>query len=161
MRAILRSNRCPRISPRSRVGRPVRKNTRRCARKSHYARSLRTAWSSRPYSSGSRDQYDSLSWAAALLSRSFPLLVYNVIGDGPRIQRQATVIFHASQFRNIGGVKFKTHQPQHLRIAVLLHDINALVAADEIQQVLRKRICPEAQITRLDAVLGSQLVAAL
>ena len=66
-----------------------------------------------------------------------PFLREDVVGDRPRVDRQAAVVQHASQLRDALGGELEAHQRQHLRVAVLLDDVDALVAVDEAPSARR------------------------
>ena len=58
------------------------------------------------------------------------------------------------------GFNIQFQKAQHLRIAILLHDINTVVLLDEFVDLSRKRISAQPQIIGLDLVLVAKLVAA-
>ena len=51
-------------------------------------------------------------------------------------------------------------QAEHLRVAVLLDEINSVMLLHEIMHLARKWVCAQPQVIGLDIVLLAQLVAA-
>jgi hypothetical protein len=82
------------------------------------------------------------------------------VGDGARIERQPVewlmLRSRVSQLR----FQVQLEQAEHLRVAVLLDHIDALVLLDEFVHFARERIGPQAQIIGFDGVFVAQLVAA-
>src|SRR5580704_3917879 len=62
----------------------------------------------------------------------------------------------SDQFR----LEIEFQQAQHLRVAVLLDDINMFVLLDEFMHFARKRISPQPQVVGLEAVFFAHLIAA-
>ena len=112
--------------------RPARRSTRQCARKRNCGRSRRTAWSCFPCIAAPPARGDSFSGVAALPRSSFALLFEHFVGDRARIERQAAVVPQAAQPRDQVRVEFQPHQAQQLGVAVLVHHVHPLVAADEV-----------------------------
>ena len=77
------------------------------------------------------------------------------VGHAARIDRQAVVVPHTAQFGGIFGRQIELEQAQHLRIAVLLDDVNAVVRGDELVDLAREWIRADTKVVRLDLVLGS------
>ena len=92
---------------------------------------------------------------------SYSLLAHDLVSHGARIQRQSAVIADAAQLGDIVRIELQAHQGQQLRVAVLVDDVDALVPADEIDQLVGERICLQPKIAGRDAVFALQLIAAL
>src|SRR6266498_3868093 len=60
------------------------------------------------------------------------LLREDVVGNRTRVDRQAVVVQDLSQLRDSLRTELQAHETQHLGITVLLDDVDALVAVDEI-----------------------------
>ncbi len=74
------------------------------------------------------------------------------VGDRARIERQAVEMGDAAQARDQFRLQVELEQAEHLRVAVLLDDVDALVLRDEVVNLTRERIGAQAQIIGLDAV---------
>ena len=83
------------------------------------------------------------------------------VGDGPRVERQSGDVGDAAQARGQLGLEVELEQGEHLRVAVLLDEVNAVVLLDELVHFAGEGICPEPQVVGLDGVFVAQLVAAL
>src|SRR5581483_8244990 len=142
------------------VRRRARKNIPRCARKSSCGRNRRTASSCCPYSSKPPARCDSVFWAEARRWCSLALLSDNFVGDGARVERKSAVIADAAQLGDQLGFELQPHELEQLAVAVLIHDVDAFMIADEILQTLREWISEQPQVTGVNGVLGAKLIAA-
>jgi hypothetical protein len=68
---------------------------------------------------------------------------------------------HAPQFRDAPRPAARLQQPEHLGVAVLLDDVDPLVAVDERLDLGGERIRPQAQVRRRQPGLALELVARL
>ena len=61
------------------------------------------------------------------MASSLLLLLQDAVGDAARVDRQAVVVQHAA--KRAAQLRFAVHQQQaqHLRVAVLLDDVHAIV----------------------------------
>ena len=65
------------------------------------------------------------------------------------VDRQAVVVQHAAQLASVAsGVQLELQQLQHLRVAVLLDDVDALVRVDERVELVGERDTRAAGSTR-------------
>src|SRR5271157_6559847 len=88
------------------------------------------------------------------------LLGSNFLGDGTRVKGQAVVVADAAQLRNLLRARFQPQQAQHLAVAVLIHDIYALVTINKLMNFRSKGESPQAAIAGVDIMLAPQLVKA-
>ena len=66
----------------------------------------------------------------------------------------------AAQLGYFAGGQIELEQAQHLRIAILFDDVDALVRGDKVAHLAAEGIGAEAQVIRLDAVFLLELIAA-
>jgi hypothetical protein len=84
----------------------------------------------------------------------------HIVGDRPRVDRQAVVVEHAPAAAREIGRQVHLDEGQHLRVAVLLDHVDALVTGDELRQLRREGVGLQAQVRGLQALLARELVAA-
>src|SRR3990172_9493625 len=99
-------------------------------------------------------------------ARGFPLLREDLLGheagvDGkPAVVEDAPELFYLA--RELGPRReLETHELEHLPVAVLLDEVDALVASDEGREVRVERKRPEAKVARLQVGLLTELIARL
>ena len=68
---------------------------------------------------------------------------------------------HAAQTGDALGRAIEPHQPEHLRVTVLLDDIDPRVAIEELVELGRERVGAQPQIARPQAELAVELGTAL
>src|SRR6185503_10911112 len=74
------------------------------------------------------------------LLRRESLLSKNLVSNRPRVDREPVVVKHLPKLRSAFGAEGQSHQAEHLCVAVLLDDVNALVMIDERFELFRERI---------------------
>ena len=66
----------------------------------------------------------------------------------------------AAQPRNKFRFQVEFEQAEHLRVTILLHNVDALMLLDEFVHFARERIGPQPQVIGFDLVFIPQLIAA-
>ncbi len=66
----------------------------------------------------------------------------------------------AAQARGEFGFEIELEQAEHLRVAILFDDVDAIVLLDEFVDFAGERIGAQAQVVGLDPVFVAKLVAA-
>ena len=66
----------------------------------------------------------------------------------------------AAQARDQCWVDIQLDQAEHLRVAVLLHHVDAIMFLDEVVDFAGEWICLKPQVVGLDVVLVTQLISA-
>src|ERR1700675_3104971 len=82
------------------------------------------------------------------------------VSDGARIERQSVEMADAAQTRSKFWFEVELEQTQHLCVAILLDDVDAIVLFDEFMNLAGKRISTEPQVIGFNRVLVAELVAA-
>src|SRR3984957_7482468 len=82
------------------------------------------------------------------------------VGDGARIERQSVEMADAAQTRGHFWFEVELEQTQHLCVAILLDDVDAIVLFDEFMNLAGKRISTEPEVIGFNRVLVAELVAA-
>src|ERR1700741_4223671 len=85
---------------------------------------------------------------------------HDFVGHGARIERQPVNVTDAQQPCYQLRPNIELQQAQHLRIAVLLDHIHALVLVNEVVHFARERISAQPQVVGLEVVFLPQLIAA-
>src|ERR1035437_7438061 len=97
--------------------------------------------------------------AVAMLVRC--LLGNYFIGYRTRVKRRTVIVANAAELRNLLGAAFQPQQAKHLGVAVLIHDVDALVAVYKIMNFRCKRVSPQTAVAGIDIVIEPQLLQAL
>ena len=63
-----------------------------------------------------------------------------------------------AQLLDVVCFQFQPQEPQHLGVAVLVHDVNSIVAADEVADFQGERVSTQAAIAGLDILHFFQLI---
>src|ERR1035441_7302720 len=89
------------------------------------------------------------------------LLGNYLVSYGTRVERRTVIVAKAAELRNLLGAAFQPEQAKHLAVAVLIHDVDALVAVYEIMNFRRKGIRSQTAIAGVDILFKPQLLQAL
>src|SRR3984957_4809965 len=98
--------------------------------------------------------------AVGVVTMLFALHAAEFVGDGARIERQSVEVRQAAQARNEFRFQIEFEQAEHLRVAVLLDDVNAVVLLDEVVNLAGEWVSAQAQVIGFDVIFVAQLVAA-
>src|SRR5208337_4176174 len=86
---------------------------------------------------------------------------HELVSYGPRVDRQSVDMANRPQTRRQFRLDVELQQAGHLPVAVLLHDISAVVPLNKIVHLAREWICQHPKIIRFQFVLARQLIARL
>ena len=85
-----------------------------------------------------------------------PSLVANSSVMRARVDRQSVVVQNAAQLHHLLGGKIQLQQARQLRVAVLLHHVNALMAGHKVVNLVRERIGADAHVVHAHACAPSR-----
>src|SRR6188768_3114320 len=88
-------------------------------------------------------------------------LLLDGVGHRAGVDRQAAVVQHAAQTGDPLGRAIEPHQPEHLRVTILLDDVDPRVAVEKLVELGRERVGAQPQIARPQAELAVELGTAL
>src|SRR3954471_16375504 len=89
------------------------------------------------------------------------LLRENFVGDRSRVDWQSVVVQNLAQLGAPFGAQRQPHQAQHLGIAVLFDDVDALMVIDESLEFLGERTGTEAHVSSRRPGFARELIPAL
>src|SRR5215831_15072275 len=69
---------------------------------------------------------------AEVVAMSVALLFHDVVRYGAGVQGQPAVVTHTAEFRDQVRLEFQPHEAEKLRVAILIHHVDAVMPADEV-----------------------------
>src|SRR5262249_48788761 len=90
-----------------------------------------------------------------------PFLRQDIVRDAPSVNRQTAVVKNASKLRDLLWHRLEFDQLEHLSVAVLLDDVDALVRVYEGAELVGERIGTKTEVRGLEIGLLAELIAAL